>query len=265
MNRLLTWLLMAALAALVAAGCRAGAPREELTVFAAASLADLLTALGERFAAENGTRVIFNFAGSNTLSRQIEAGAPADLFLSADRTQLERLSERGRVRSGEIEAWLGNRLVVVVPAGAGAISGSAAELGSAAALAAYDRIAVADPDGVPAGVYARRWLERQGQWRVLAPRLVPAADVRAALAAVASGGLPAGIVYASDATSEPRVRIVYRVGDGEGPAILYFGAPVLGGRPHPETAALWRALRVAGGAVDWAERFGFRPLVEGGD
>jgi molybdate transport system substrate-binding protein len=213
---------------LLLAGCHHGAPPPApLAVFAAASLADAMGEVGQAWRQAGGGPVEFNFAGSSTLAQQIAAGAPADLFLSANWAQLERA---GRSRPADRLELLGNSLVVVIPASAGGqpLSGPRQLLG-------FERLALADPEAVPAGVYARLWLEREGLWAQLSGRVVPALDVRAALASVASGSLPAGVVYATDAAGERRVTVVYRVPPERGPAVRYWAAPIADG-PAPVAA-----------------------------
>jgi molybdate transport system substrate-binding protein len=219
---LLGLVLVLALALVLA---EAGCGRKPVLVFAAASLADALQEAGTVWQHEHPeTPVQFNFAGSDSLARQIAAGAPADLFVSANRAQLDRAE---RTVSGRAVALLGNQLVVVAPRGSGA------RVGSAQDLLAFERVGLADPEGVPAGQYARAWLEKAGVWKRLAPKVVPALDVRANLAAVASGSVPVGVVYATDAVagdSARRVRVVYRVPPEEAPEIVYWAAPVEGAR-----------------------------------
>ena len=212
-----------ALAALVAVLVSACGGERPVTVFAAASLADVMEEIAAAWeAAHPELPLELSFAGSSTLARQIAAGAPADLFVSADRAQLlaaERLQYAAAVPIA------GNRLVVVGPP-------EAEELGGPSDLLSVDRLAMADPTAVPAGVYAREWLLREGLWDALRPRVVPTVDVRSALAAVAAGDLPAGIVYQTDATaggSAERVRVIYRVPVERAPHILYFAAPVVDG------------------------------------
>lgn len=235
-----------------APGCRPDRD-DDLLVFGAASLADALSDAGDAWLGEHPDEpVSFNLAGSNDLARQIAAGAPADLFVSANRGRLEAA---GRVDLDAAVPLLANRLVVIVPQGVGA-GGEDVEVRAPADLLAFDRIALPDPHAVPAGVYARRWLEDEGLWRELADRVVPALDVRANLAAVGSGGLPVGVVYATDAAVSERVEVVYRVPappEGNGPEIVYWAAPVVGGRREaagrflehlrsPEAGAVFRRL-----------------------
>lgn len=240
-------------------GCRGD---DDLLVFGAASLADALQATGEAWEERHpDAPVAFNFAGSNDLARQVAAGAPADLFVSADRGRLEAAE---RVDLAAAVPLLANRLVVIVPDGAGA-GGRDVEVRAPADLLAFDRIALPDPHAVPAGIYARRWLAAEGLWDELASRVVPALDARANLAAVASGGLPAGVVYATDAAVSDRVEVVYRVQgppQGAGPEIVYWAAPVAGGRRRVAGRFLEHLGSPEAGAV--FRRFGFEHLPTAG-
>lgn len=246
----------------VTSGCRRTAVTSGPTplVFAAASLSDALTEVGKEFEVETGQRVSFNFAGSSTLARQIAAGAPADLFVSADRAQMEMLERGGKVAAESTVELLGNQLVVAVPASKGG------SIATPEGLLDFGHLALADPEaGVPAGVYARAWLEHEGLWEKLRLRVVPTLDVRAALAAVAAGHVPAAVVYSTDAATTDRVRVAYRVPPGEAPRIAYFAAPVAG-RGSPAVAAFLTYLRgPAAGEV--FRRFGFTlptpPAAEG--
>ncbi|MCB1056644.1 MAG: molybdate ABC transporter substrate-binding protein [Acidobacteria bacterium] len=246
-----------AAAALVLGGC--GSPGtngpDPLRVFGAASLADALVEAAAAFEAVQGMKVELNLAGSSSLARQIVAGAPADDFLSADPVQMEVVVAAGRIGRRDVVDLLGNRLVVIVPA-----ASRTAALAGPAGLLDFDHLALADPTAVPAGVYARTWLEGLGLWHRLEARVVPAGDVRAALAAVAGGHLPAGIVYATDAASTDGVRVVYRVPEGEGPAIRYQAGVVAGLGPERRAAAeAWQRF-LAGAAAPIFERHGFTML-----
>jgi molybdate transport system substrate-binding protein len=191
------------------------APRrpDEILVFAAASLTESLQELGETYRAKTRTAVRFSFGASSDLARQIEAGAPADVLFSADTAKMDALESKGFVRRRDRREFLSNALAVVVP------SSSAIRISGAKDLAGLPRLALADPEAVPAGIYARRWLEARGVWPEIRDRVVPALDVRAALAAVASGAVPAGIVYRTDAAISRRVRVALVVPDG--PEIRY--------------------------------------------
>jgi len=205
---------------------------EDVTVFAAASLADALGAVAEAHEEETGLRVVLVFGGSSTLARQIEEGAPADLFLSANPGWMDRLDEQGRLAPGTRRDLLGNRLVVVGPAGADPVA-----LGPELS----DRLgggvlAMALTEAVPAGIYGRAALEHLGLWAALAPDVAEARNVRAALALVATGAAPLGIVYRTDAQAEPRVAELAVFPEGSHPPIIY---PVAGiaGRESAAAAA----------------------------
>ena len=229
-------LLVVLLVVLAACGPAPATESEPLLVFAAASLADAMDEVGSAWEAAGGEPAVdFSFAGSNALARQIAAGAPADLFVAADRRRLEEAGDR--VDPESAVALLGNGLAVVVPAADGT-GDDVPLLRSARDLLEFERIGLADPEAVPAGVYAREWLERAGVWEELRERVVPALDARANLAAVASGSVPAGIVYATDAASgvmAGRVRVIFHRG-AEASWIVYWAAPVserARGRPLP--------------------------------
>lgn len=225
-------------------------------MFGAASLGDALVEVGEAWeAGRPGTPVDFHFAGSNDLARQIAAGAPAELFVAADR---ERLAAADRVDLDAAVPLLGNDLVVVASARVADRGGRA--VSSALDLLAFERIGLADPKAVPAGAYARAWLESEGVWEALRERVVPALDVRANLAAVASGSVPVGVVYATDAASGEmagRVRVLFRVPEDEAPAVVYWAVGVESGRDGADALLEFLASPEAGAIF---RRHGFRHL-----
>ncbi|MEE4383985.1 MAG: molybdate ABC transporter substrate-binding protein [Pseudomonadales bacterium] len=229
-----------------------------LTVFAAASLTDALGALARRWEAEGHAPLRLSFAASSTLARQLEAGAPADLFFSANRRWSEYLLAEGLLVEDSLRTPIANALVVVAPADRLPARRDAALLDDlAAALGPDDRIAVGDPEHVPAGLYARQALETLGQWEALAPRLARADNVRAALALVARGEAPLGIVYATDAAISERVRVVAAIPPEHHDPVVYPVA-VVAGRDGPEVRALLQFLTGTGAAPVWA-RYGFLP------
>ncbi|PYQ53389.1 MAG: molybdate ABC transporter substrate-binding protein [Acidobacteria bacterium] len=197
-----------------------------IRVSAAASLTDALGEIARRYGKD---AIVFNFGASSLLARQIIEGAPADAFVSADEQQMNRLQQRGLIMARR--NILSNTLVVVVPAD------SRIAIGSPNELIAVRKIAIAQPDTVPAGVYAREYLQHAGVWDRVASRIVPTENVRAALAAVESGNVDAGIVYLTDGLSSRRVKIAYRVTNG--PKITYPAAVIAGSR---EKAAALRFL-----------------------
>ena len=242
--------LFALLSMLTAVG--AGA-REEVTVFAAASLADAVEEIGRAYERDSGSRVVVNVGASSDLARQILAGAGADLFFSADRAQMDVVEKAGLVRASDRVELLSNVLVVVVPADA------PTRVSSPADLALLRRIALADPEAVPAGVYARSYLESIGLWPALKDRVIPTLNVRAALAAVESGNADAGLVYRTDAALSRRVRVAFTVTRERGPRIVYVLAPLAASR---KPAALELARRLAGPeARTIFERYGFQVLA----
>ena len=200
--------LLVALAALLAsvAAAAADAPRT-ITVYAAASLTDSLRRLGDDFTRETGTAVKLSFAASSALARQIEAGAPADVFLSADTDWMDYLAERDLVQTASRRNLLGNRLVLIAPADSRVALRIEPHFGIRAALGS-ERLATGDPDSVPVGRYAHDALVSLGVWDQVSDRLVRAENVRSALMFVARGEVPLGIVYATDARVEPKVRVV---------------------------------------------------------
>lgn len=199
-------------------GLGAGDSRPEILVFGAASLTESLQYLGRAYEAKTGTHVVFSFGASSDLARQIQAGAPADVFFSADTAKMDALEKAGLVRPGSRREFLSNSLVVVVP------SDSTLRVSAAEDLVHLPKIALADPASVPVGIYAKKWLTGLGLWEKIAPRIVPTLDVRAALAAVESGAIPAAIVYRTDAAVAKSARVAFAVSNG--PDILYSVAPV---------------------------------------
>jgi molybdate transport system substrate-binding protein len=252
-------LLAAALAAalpLRPARAQAGPPA---LVFAAASLKEALDAAFAARSAGGGGRPAVSYAGSPALARQIEQGAPADLFVSADVAWMDHLEARGLLAPGSRAPLLTNALVLVAPAAAARAAGPVPRLAPGVDLAPAlgdGRLAVADVATVPAGRYAKAALESLGAWRTVAGRLAATENVRAALALVARGEAPLGIVYATDARAEPRVRIVGAFPASAHPPIVYPIARLVRSR-SPDAGPLLDWLRSAqAGAVFAAHGFG---------
>jgi molybdate transport system substrate-binding protein len=223
-------------------------------VSAASSLANVLEDLAARHERAAGDVVALNFAASNTLARQIAAGAPVDVFVSADEAQMDAVA-RYLVPGTRVDL-LSNVLAVAVP------SDRPRRLTSIAGLDAPEvrRIAVGDPVAVPVGVYARRYLERVGLWARLEPRLVPTASARLALAAVENGVVDAAIVYRTDIAAAARAVEAFVVPAGEGPRIVYAAARVRDG-DAPEAAARFMAFLQSAEAAAVFEAAGFVPLA----
>ena len=187
----------------------APAPRAPL-VYAASSLTDVMRALGDAYAATSQPRPDFSFASSSDLARQIEQGAQADLFLSADETWMDYLDGKGLIDRASRTDLLGNRLVLVVRADMAAKTDAELSKPTAAAVLAQllgrdGKLAMADPDAVPAGRYGKEALTTLNAWAAVEPNVAKAANVRDALRLVSSGEAAAGIVYATDVKAEPKV------------------------------------------------------------
>jgi molybdate transport system substrate-binding protein len=205
----------------------------EITVYAAASLVDALTAVGEAYNGSGKDSVRFSFAASSTLARQIEQGAPAALFISADEDWMNYLSEKNLLVAETRSVLLGNRLVLITPAD----RPSKVEIKSGfdlATLLGDGRLAVGDPAGVPAGKYAREALTTLGVWEVAQSRLLNAESVRVALLYVERGEARAGIVYATDAMSSKTVAIAGTFPESSHKPIVY---PVAILRDHDSAAS----------------------------
>jgi molybdate transport system substrate-binding protein len=255
--RFVLWLA----ACLVAIGATlAGPPRaaaaDRLVVFAAASLATALEDAAAAWTAETGVETALSFAGSSALARQIAQGAPADLFLSANVAWMDRLEADGLIRPGTWRALVGNALVLVAH---GAPPALAIAPGFDLAGALGDgRLAMALVDAVPAGIYGRQALEALGVWEAVAPRVAEADNVRAALALVARGEAPLGIVYATDAVAEPGVSVVGTFPADSHDPIVY-PAAVTAESTHPEADA-FLAFLASDAARPFFARQGFTAL-----
>jgi molybdate transport system substrate-binding protein len=207
-----------------------------LTVFAAASLRDLLEEAAADWSRATGHDATLSVAGSSVIARQIEAGAPADVVILANADWMDRLAARGRIDPATRFDWLGNALVLIGPAGQAPVAlGPDTEL--AAALDG-GRLAMALTAAVPAGIYGRAALDRLGLWASVAPQVVEADNVRAALAWVATGAAALGIVYATDARAEPRVAVLADIPPRTHPPIRYPAAAVTGGQADLAAAFL---------------------------
>lgn len=233
------------------------------TIFAAASLTEVLQDLVNTRMAGGGPRFRLSFAASSTLARQIEAGAGADVFFSADEEWMNYLAERKLIRAGSRRIIATNELVVVAPSDSTVRLTHAAELALApgddlnkAFLAALGtgRLAVADTTTVPAGRYAKAALTKFGLWSQLEAKLASAENVRAALAFVSRGETSLGIVYRTDAQAEPRVRVVGVFPPDSHPPIVYPAA--LTNDASPEAAQFLDFVGGPEGRAAFA-RFGF--------
>ncbi len=194
-------------------------PAPPVTVFAAASLKNALDEAAAGYTADKGIQVRVSYAASSVLARQIEQGAPADLFVSADSQWMDYVASRGLIVPASRRDLLSNHLALIAPADSKTSLRIAKGMAIAAALGG-GRLAVAGPE-VPAGKYAQASLVALGVWDGVKDHLAPAENVRAALAFVARGEAPLGIVYDTDAKVEPKVRIVALFPDASHPPIVY--------------------------------------------
>ena len=204
-------------AVLFAMLCSLPALAANLSVSAAASLTDVLHEIGAVYEKQSGDALLFNFGASSTLARQIQEGAPVDLFISADELKMDQLQQRGLVVKKSRRSILSNTLVIIVP------SNSNLKITAAKDLAdpAIPNVAVAEPSTVPAGMYAKAYLRKLHVWDRITYKLIPTDNVRSALAAVESENAATGIVYKTDALISKVVRIAYEVPASEGPEISY--------------------------------------------
>jgi molybdate transport system substrate-binding protein len=254
--------IFAAIAALLVfaiAAQPAAAQQKSILVFAAASMKNALDEVDESFIKESGMKVVASYAASSTLMKQIEQGAPADVYLSADVDWMAYGAKHGLIKNDTRFDLLGNRLVLIAPkeSAIGRVNiGPGFDL---AALAGNERVAVGDVRAVPAGLYAKAALEKLGAWAAIEPKLAMAESVRAALALVARGEAPLGIVYGTDAKIEPAVKIVGVFPDDSHPPIVY---PVaLTASAKPEAARYLEFLRTQQARAIF-ERYGFNVLVK---
>ena len=237
-----------------------GARAADLLIFAAASMKTALDEISALWTAGSGEAVTVSFAGSSALARQIERGAPADVFISANRDWMDTLEAGGRIAPGTRIDLVGNRLVLIAHGrdAAPVALGPGTDL---AGLLGDGRLAMALVDAVPAGIYGRAALEALGLWEATARKVAQADNARAALALVATGATPFGIVYATDAAAEERVTVVGTFPAETHPQIVYPAAAVAGGAVERARAFL-AFLRGEAARAAFA-RHGFLPTPEG--
>jgi molybdate transport system substrate-binding protein len=192
----------------------------DVTVFAAASLKEAMDEQAEKFEAGTGNKVIVSYAASNALAKQIEAAAPADIFISADLDWMGYVGQRNLLAPDTRVNLLRNTLVLIAPSGSSATLKIAPNFGLAAALGT-EKLAMANPDSVPAGKYGKSALEKLGVWTSVEKQVARAENVRAALALVSRGEAPFGIAYSTDALSDKGVKIVDTFPPDSYPPIVY--------------------------------------------
>jgi molybdate transport system substrate-binding protein len=238
-------------------GAKSSAKEPALRVSAAASLADVLKELNAAFSKQSGAAVNLNLGASSMLARQIEEGAPADVFFSADSAKMDDLAAKGLIVRQTREDQLSNSLVVVVP------DDSPLKLSSIHDLASdrVSRIATGDPKAVPVGVYARTYFEKAGIWKDLQKKLVPTENVRGALAAVESGNVAAGIVYKTDAAISKKVKVALEIPVMDDLKITY-PMVVLKEAKQPQQAAKYLDFLDTPASKAVFEKYGFIVLPE---
>jgi molybdate transport system substrate-binding protein len=246
-------------AAIVMAGLPAAALAQEksITVFAAASLKNALDEVDSLFTAQSGIKVVASYAASSSLMKQIEQGAPADVFLSADIDWMDYGIKHNLIKNDTRKDLLGNRLVLIAPKDSKIGNVTIAPGFDLAALVGSGRIATGDVRAVPAGLYAKAALEKLGIWPSVESKIAMAENVRAALVLVARGEAPLGIVYETDAKVDPSVKIIGVFPEDSHPPIIYPVAMTKNAKPG---AAQYLAFLTTPEAKAVFERYGFRVL-----
>jgi molybdate transport system substrate-binding protein len=244
----------------LASAVPAQAAGPDITVFAAASLKNALDDVNAAFTKETGTKVVVSFASSSALAKQMEQGAPADVFISADLQWMDYVDARKLIKSDTRVNLLGNRLVMIAPSDSKLTNVPIDSKLDLEKLAGGGRIATGDVRAVPAGLYAKAALEKLGLWTAAEPKLAMAENVRAALTLVARGEAPLGIVYATDAAAEPKVKVVGTFPADSHPAIIY---PVALTAKAPAGTAAYAAFLRSDAAKAIFTKYGFSIIATG--
>jgi len=254
-------LLTAAVLTLAAGTVPAAAQSRDVLVFAAASLKNALDEIAAQWQRESGKKAAISYAASNTLIKQIEQGAPADIFISADLDWMDYGQQKGLIKPDTRSNLLGNRLVLVAPKDSN-ISANIQPGFDLAALLKGGRLAMGNVDAVPAGKYGKAALEKLGAWDGIKDKIAQAESVRAALLLVARGEAPLGVVYQTDAASDPTVKIVGTFPENTHPPIVYPIA-LTKESTSPDASAFLNFIR-SPAARPIFERQGFTVLGPGG-
>jgi molybdate transport system substrate-binding protein len=233
--------------------------QEQITVFAAASLKNALDDANAAFTKATGVKVVASYEASSALAKQIEQGAPADIFISADLRWMDYVAEHKLIKPDSRVNLLGNKLVLIAPKDSKLDHVTIASGFDIAKLAGDGRIAVADVKAVPAGLYAKAALEKLGAWTAAEPKLAQAGNVRATLAFVARGETPVGIVYETDASIESKVKIIGTFPDDSYPPVTYPIAITANGNA---AAARYLSFLATPAAKANFERYGFSFLIK---
>jgi molybdate transport system substrate-binding protein len=229
----------------------------QVTVFAASSLTDSLKEVAGAYESKTGDKIVFNFAASSVLARQIEEGAPADIFFSADEAKMDALETKGLVVKGTRGSPLSNLLVIVTAQEKAVSIKSVYDLTNST----VQRLALADPKTVPIGIYAREYLQKARLWDVLLPKAIIVENVRAALAAVEAGNADAAFVYKTDAAISKKANVAVQIPGEEGPKISYSVA-LVENAPHGEAAKAFLGYTMGEDAAKVFQKFGFITLPQ---
>ncbi|MBV9260746.1 MAG: molybdate ABC transporter substrate-binding protein [Pseudolabrys sp.] len=256
---MLARLFFLSLVALSLVGQPAAAQEQRLTVFAAASLKNALDDVNAAFTKAANTKVTASYAASSALAKQIESGAPADVFISADLQWMDYVAGKNLIKADGRYNLLGNKLVLIAGKDSKIADVKIGQRFDIAKLAGDRRIAVADVKAVPAGLYAKAALEKLGAWAAAEPKLAQAENVRATLAFVARGETPIGIVYETDAKVEPNVKIVGTFPDDSYPPVTY---PVAATTNAKLDSAQYLQFLRSSAAKAVFEKYGFSFLVK---
>jgi molybdate transport system substrate-binding protein len=216
-----TWIALVVVLSSICGIATAAERPAAITVFAAASLTDALQQIGTEFTKSSRIQVKYSFAASSALARQIESGAAVDVFVSADQEWMDYLDSKKLIQTGTRTSLVTNRLALVAPTDSTIQLKIERRFALLHALGPRGRLATGDPDSVPVGKYAKTALSSLEVWPQIEPRLVRAENVRAALAFVARGEVPLGIVYQTDAQAEPRVKVIDLFPESSHPPITY--------------------------------------------
>ena len=230
---------------------------DKVTVFAAASLTNAMQDIAAQYQKEKGVQVVSSFASSSTLARQIEQGAPADLFISADQQWMDYSISKQQIVENTRYTLLGNELVLVAAKASKIDKVEIDDKTQWTKLLGDSRLAVGDPDHVPAGIYAKEALQKLGAWSTLEPKLARASDVRGALALVEREEAPLGIVYGSDAIASKKVKVV-----GIFPASSHkpveYPMAIVKDHEKPEVRAFYNYLKTPAASAIF-KQYGFAP------
>ncbi|CQJ24034.1 molybdate transporter periplasmic protein [Yersinia enterocolitica] len=245
------WVASAALLAAFSSSAMAA----DMTVFAAASLTNALQDVAAQYKKEKQVDVVASYASSSTLARQIEQGAPADLFISADQQWMDYAIDKQQMVANTRYTLLGNELVLIAPKDSKITKVEIDKKTDWKKLLEGGRLAVGDPDHVPAGIYAKESLENLGAWATLAPEMARANNVRSAMALVERAEAPLGIVYGSDAIASDKVKVVGVFPEGSHKPVEYPMA-IVKGHENPTVTAFYDYLKSPAAAVIF-EKYGF--------